>query len=115
MRAKRVSDAELVSDEPATLSSEDNYVYRNFPHADFWTAIVSEDAATLKQFQSALANHMSSFPTTRPSGSSWALREWKEHRRMLPVLPVSVPEERDQVVFFKLNGQKDVGRRRDGK
>src|SRR5438445_292260 len=34
---------------------------------------------------------------------------------MLPVLPVSVPEERDQVVFFKLNGQEDVGRRRDGK
>ena len=34
---------------------------------------------------------------------------------MLPVLLVSVPEERDQVVFFKLNGQEDVGRRGDGK
>ncbi len=53
--------------------------------------------------------------TTRLCGSPWALPEWEEHRGMLPVLPVSVPEESDQVVFFKLNGQEDVTRRRDRK
>ena len=58
---------------------------------------------------------MRSFPTTRLGGSSWALPEWKEHGGTLPVLPVGVPKERDQVVFFKLNGQEDVARRRDGK
>src|SRR5712664_1260925 len=53
--------------------------------------------------------------TTRPGGSSWALPKWKEHRGTLPVLPVGVPEESDQVMFFKLNGQEDVARRRNGK
>ena len=34
---------------------------------------------------------------------------------MQPVLPVGVSEERYQVVFFKLNGQEYVARRRDRK
>ena len=59
--------------------------------------------------------HISGMPTTRPSGSSWALPEWNEHRGVLPILPVGIPEECDQVVFFKLNGQEDVARRRDRK
>ena len=59
--------------------------------------------------------HISGMPTTRPSGSSWALPEWNEHRGVLPILPVGIPEECDQVVFFKLNGQENVARRRDGK
>ena len=53
--------------------------------------------------------------TSQPRGSSLALREWNEHRGVLPIHLVGVAEERDQVVFFKLNGQKDVARRRDGK
>lgn len=75
---------------------------------------LAQQPVTRKQSQRGLA-HMCSFPTTRPGGSSRAPPEWKEHRGMQPVLLVGVPEESDQVVFFKLNGQKDVARRRDGK
>src|SRR5216683_1907390 len=76
---------------------------------------MTSEYVTRKQSQSDLATHMSSFPATRPGGSSWALPKWKEHRGTLPVLPVGVPEESDQVVFFKLNSQEDVARRCDGK
>src|ERR1700691_916346 len=52
------------------------------------------------------------------AASRWsfqALPKWKEHRRAQPVLPVSIPEERNEIVFFKLDGQQDVARRGDGK
>jgi len=50
-----------------------------------------------------------------PNGSPWVLPEREEHRGMLPVPFIGIPKEGDQVVLFKLNGQQDVNRRRDGK
>src|SRR6267154_1837820 len=86
------------------------FVLLHLLHEDSWVSVLQVSRIAAIRNWSHIFRHckgrMFELAITRPDGSSLALPEWKEHRGMQPVLPVGVAEDRDQIVFFKLNGQE---------